>query len=78
MPLWPPGARDDRLVAVTEQSTGDAVPGRWNAVGPKSSMWMDPGREEVAFAEQFVAGTPDLAIRSPDEPGACLRTYGCR
>ncbi|MGO9277323.1 MAG: DinB family protein, partial [Streptosporangiaceae bacterium] len=24
---------------------GGVVPGRWNAVGPKSSMWMDPARD---------------------------------
>jgi uncharacterized damage-inducible protein DinB len=48
---WPPRVRDDRLVAVTEQSTGDAVPGRWNAVGPKSNMWMDPAQDP-----RFAAG----------------------
>ena len=42
---------DDRLVAVTEQSTGDAVPERWNAVGPKSNMWMDPAQDP-----RFAAG----------------------
>jgi len=30
---------------VTEQSTGDAVPERWNAVDPKSNMWMDPAQD---------------------------------
>ena len=29
-------------------------------------------REEVAFAEQFVAGSPDLAIRSPLHDGATV------
>ena len=29
-------------------------------------------REEVAFAEQFVAGTPDLAIRSPMQNGTTV------
>jgi uncharacterized damage-inducible protein DinB len=43
--------RDDRLVAVTEQGTGDAVPERWNAVGPKSDMWMDPAQDP-----RFAAG----------------------
>jgi hypothetical protein len=36
---------------VTEQSTGDVVPERWNAVGPKSSMWMDPAQDP-----RFAAG----------------------
>jgi len=36
---------------VTEQSTGDAVPERWNAVGPKSDMWMDPAQDP-----RFAAG----------------------
>jgi hypothetical protein len=36
---------------VTEQSTGEAVPGRWNAVGPKSNMWMDPAQDP-----RFAAG----------------------
>ena len=36
---------------MTEQSTGDAVPERWNAVGPKSSMWMDPAQDP-----RFAAG----------------------
>ena len=36
---------------MTEQSTGDAVPGRWNAVGPKSNMWMDPAQDP-----RFAAG----------------------
>src|ERR1700684_791246 len=44
-------ARDDRLVAVIEQSTGDAVPERWNAAGPKSNMWMDPAQDP-----RFAAG----------------------
>jgi hypothetical protein len=30
---------------MTEQGTGDAVPGRWNAVGPESDMWMDPAQD---------------------------------
>jgi uncharacterized damage-inducible protein DinB len=30
---------------VTEQSTGDDVPERWNAVDPKSNMWMDPAQD---------------------------------
>jgi hypothetical protein len=94
---------DDRLVAVTEQSTGDVVPERWNAVGPKSNMWMDPAQDprfaagaEVEGegatlldylrahrltlelkcagldAEQFVAGSPDLAIRSPLQDGTTV------
>jgi hypothetical protein len=29
-------------------------------------------REEVAFAEQFVAGSPDLAIRSPMQDGTTV------
>ena len=36
---------------MTEQSTGDAVPERWNAVGPKSDMWMDPAQDP-----RFAAG----------------------
>ena len=30
---------------MTEQSTGDAIPGRWNALGPKSNLWMDPAQD---------------------------------
>ncbi|MGD0604788.1 MAG: DinB family protein [Streptosporangiaceae bacterium] len=30
---------------MTEQSTRDAVPERWNAAGPKSDMWMDPAQD---------------------------------
>ncbi|HTZ30690.1 MAG TPA: DinB family protein [Streptosporangiaceae bacterium] len=30
---------------MTEQSTGDAVPERWNALDPKSNMWMDPAQD---------------------------------
>jgi len=30
---------------VTEQTTGDAVPERWNALDPKSNMWMDPAQD---------------------------------
>ena len=41
---WQAGRRD-------EQSTGDVVPERWNAVGPKSNMWMDPARDP-----RFAAG----------------------
>ena len=29
-------------------------------------------REEVAFAEQFVAGSPDLAVRSPMQDGTTI------
>ena len=36
---------------MTEQSTGDAVPERWNAAGPKSDMWMDPAQDP-----RFAAG----------------------
>jgi hypothetical protein len=36
---------------VTEQSTGDVVPERWNAVGPKSNMWMDSAQDP-----RFAAG----------------------
>jgi len=36
---------------VTEQSTGDVVPERWHAVGPKSNMWMD-----LAQDPRFAAG----------------------
>ena len=36
---------------MTEQSTGDVVPERWNAVGPKSNMWMDPAQDP-----RFAAG----------------------
>ena len=36
---------------MTEQSTGDVVPERWNAVGPKSSMWMEPAQDP-----RFAAG----------------------
>ncbi len=36
---------------MTEQGTGDAVPGRWNAAGPKSGMWMDPAQDP-----RFAAG----------------------
>ena len=85
---------------MTEQSTGEVVPERWNAVGPKFNMWMDPAPDPrfaagaelegeratlldylraypLALelkcggldAEQFVAGSPDLAIRSPMQDG---------
>ena len=37
---------------MTEQSTGDVVPERWNAVAPKSNMWMDPAQDP-----RFAAGT---------------------
>ena len=30
---------------MTEQNTGDAVPERWNAVHPKSNMWMDRAQD---------------------------------
>ena len=30
---------------MTEQGTGNAVPERWNAAGPASSMWMDPAQD---------------------------------
>jgi len=30
---------------MTDESNGDAVPERWNAVGPTSDMWMDPAQE---------------------------------
>jgi len=30
---------------MTSQSTGDAPPERWNAVGPTSDMWMDPAAD---------------------------------
>ena len=36
---------------MTEQSTGDVVPERWNAIGPKSNMWMDPAQDP-----RFAAG----------------------
>ncbi len=36
---------------MTEQSTGDVIPERWNAVGPKSNMWMDPAQDP-----RFAAG----------------------
>ena len=36
---------------MTERSTGDVVPERWNAVGPKSDMWMDPAQDP-----RFTAG----------------------
>ena len=48
---WLPRPPDDRLVAVAEQGTGDVVPERWNAVGPKSGMWMDPAQDP-----RFAAG----------------------
>jgi uncharacterized damage-inducible protein DinB len=56
---WPARTRDDRLVAVTEQSTGDAVPERWNAVGPKSDMWMDPAQDP-----RFAAGAELVGERA--------------
>ena len=56
---WPAQTRDDRLVAVTEQSTGDAVPERWNAVGPKSDMWMDPAQDP-----RFAAGAEQVGERA--------------
>ena len=56
---WPAQTRDDRLVAVTEQSTGDAVPERWNAVGPKSDMWMDPAQDP-----RFAAGAELVGERA--------------
>ena len=37
---------------MTQQSTGEAVPERWNAAGPKSDMWMDPAQDP-----RFAAGT---------------------
>ena len=30
---------------MTDQSTGDALPERWNALGPASDTWMDPARD---------------------------------
>jgi uncharacterized damage-inducible protein DinB len=36
---------------VTEQSTADALPERWNAVGPASDMWMDP-KQDPRFAPE--------------------------
>ena len=30
---------------MTMQGTGDVVPQRWNAVGSKSNMWMDPAQD---------------------------------
>ena len=38
-------ARDGRLVAVTEQSTGTWYPNDGTPVGPKSNMWMDPAQD---------------------------------
>jgi uncharacterized damage-inducible protein DinB len=43
-------------VAVTKQSTGDVVPERWNAVGPKSDMWMDPAQDPRFAAGAEVEG----------------------
>ena len=63
-----PQTRDDRLVAVTEQSTGDAVPERWNAVGPKSDMWMDPAQDP-----RFAAGAELVGERATLLD--CLRAY---
>ena len=37
---------------MTAQSTGDVVPERWNAVGPKSDVWMDPAQDP-----RFATGT---------------------
>ncbi len=37
---------------MTEQSTEDVVPERWNAAGPKSDVWMDPAQDP-----RFAAGT---------------------
>jgi len=36
---------------VTNQSTGEALPQRWNAVGPDSNLWMDPA-QDPRFASQ--------------------------
>ena len=36
---------------MTEQSTGEVVPERWNANGPASNMWMDPAQDP-----RFAAG----------------------
>jgi uncharacterized damage-inducible protein DinB len=33
------------LTAMTQQGSGDELPRRWNAVGPKSDMWMDPAQD---------------------------------
>lgn len=37
---------------MTEQSSEDLVPERWNAVDPKSNMWMEPAQDP-----RFAAGT---------------------
>jgi hypothetical protein len=53
---------------VTEQSTGDVVPERWNAVGPKSNMWMDPAQDP-----RFAAGAELEGERATLLD--CLRAY---
>ena len=56
---WSDDAEDaDWAGAVADPAV---VEGAWRA-------W----REEVAFAEQFVAGAPDLAIRSPMQDGTVI------
>ena len=45
--------------------------GRWLIRRWSPAPWR-AWREEVAFAEQFVAGSPDLAIRSPMQDGTTV------
>jgi hypothetical protein len=40
-----------RLSARTSRASGTRYPERWNAVGPKSDMWMDPAQDP-----RFAAG----------------------
>ncbi len=41
---------------MTEQSTGDGVPERWNAAGPESNMWMDPAQDPRFAASAELEG----------------------
>jgi uncharacterized damage-inducible protein DinB len=39
------------MVVMTEDTAGEDVPERWNALGPGSNMWMDPAKDP-----RFAAG----------------------
>ncbi len=41
---------------MTNQSTEETLPERWNAVGPASNLWMDPARDPRFAAQEELAG----------------------
>ena len=43
-------------MAVPEDDVGDALPGRWNAVGPGSGMWMDMAQDPRFAADAKLEG----------------------